>query len=919
MVRRTWGIALIVVTLVLVPVLSSVQGESYASPTDFAATLKWTESTEGTPLDVSGLVLDAPAGKRGFVKTGEDGHFYFEDGTRAKFWGANLVLRGNFPTHEDAERLADKLAALGFNAVRLHNLDNELAPDSTLIDLTQNHTQSFNEENWDKLDYLVAALKKKGIYITLDVLTERRFKAGDGVVDFDELPGRSAKTVNYFDDRVIQLNKEFARALFEHVNPYTGLAYKDEPALAFIGLTNETYLFRPWMEGTLDGLAASGNLPPYYRKQLDAKFNEFLKNKYGSQDKLASAWNQEVDNNLLTNGNFESGIAGGWIATTADKNSQLLSVENSDTPYDGSTNIKLRGITPDPEGKYNSVTLKQRGVKLKKGYTYKVEFYARAKNTEAGTVKVMFEHDVYPEQPFGLDKNFQLTGDQDWKYYSTTFVAAEDTLDTTNAALSFHCGLCQGDIEFDNIRLSEVVLPAFLEGESLDQRNIQRTAWQDRFLFSPKRLADLTEFYYEVVTAYSQDMQDFLKNQVGLRVPIMTSHNYTMNAEIMARASGDFMGANMYWDHPVFYPGKPWAMEYFKQQNTSLLQKVGKIKFRRWFTEWTEQLALSRVEGKPFVVSEWQIPFPNDYEFEAVPLMTAYAALQDWDGLFIFNYSESNRYDSRAEKISYWFEIVGNPSKLAQMPVYALTFLNGYIRPANETIRILYNRQEVFSSTTVNGNHLDFNIRNSLPAALFYKHKIVKSFDAPATSSAQTLISQERDWEVLKGTKHQSDTGELLLDASVAGSETLVVNAPKSQSMTGFIVGRTLATSNMTVDLKAERYPFGSIALQPLDDKPIFDSEQMLLTIVSKQYNTGQTKDEGTGLFSWGKGPVMMQALTGSVRLNMDLSKNTPVKVYQLDVQGKQVKELPVTLDQSRNELTIRIDSLSSPYLYVVK
>jgi len=36
-------------------------------------------------LDFSGS-LERPAGKRGFLKRGENGHFIWPDGTRARFW-----------------------------------------------------------------------------------------------------------------------------------------------------------------------------------------------------------------------------------------------------------------------------------------------------------------------------------------------------------------------------------------------------------------------------------------------------------------------------------------------------------------------------------------------------------------------------------------------------------------------------------------------------------------------------------------------------------------------------------------------------------------------------------------------------------------------------------------------------------------
>ena len=75
-----------------------------------------------SPANIGKLVLDAPAGKRGFV-TVKGKHFYFEDGVRAKFWGTNLCFGACFPTHEEAKITADRLAFFGFTAVRFHHMD----------------------------------------------------------------------------------------------------------------------------------------------------------------------------------------------------------------------------------------------------------------------------------------------------------------------------------------------------------------------------------------------------------------------------------------------------------------------------------------------------------------------------------------------------------------------------------------------------------------------------------------------------------------------------------------------------------------------------------------------------------------------------------------------------------------------------
>ena len=67
-------------------------------------------------------LLDAPAGKHGFVKV-KDGHFYFEDGTHVRFIGFNVATRSNTPDYETAEKLAERFASMGVNMIRLHAAD----------------------------------------------------------------------------------------------------------------------------------------------------------------------------------------------------------------------------------------------------------------------------------------------------------------------------------------------------------------------------------------------------------------------------------------------------------------------------------------------------------------------------------------------------------------------------------------------------------------------------------------------------------------------------------------------------------------------------------------------------------------------------------------------------------------------------
>jgi hypothetical protein len=57
-----------------------------------------------------------------------------------------------------------------------------------------------------------------------------RTKEGDGVPVY-QLIG-AAKAMTNIGDRMLELQREYARQLLTHHNPYTGSEYRNEPAIA---------------------------------------------------------------------------------------------------------------------------------------------------------------------------------------------------------------------------------------------------------------------------------------------------------------------------------------------------------------------------------------------------------------------------------------------------------------------------------------------------------------------------------------------------------------------------------------------------------------------------------------------------------------------------------------------------------------
>lgn len=219
--------------------------------------------------------LDAPAGKHGFVTT-KDGHFVFADGGRARFFGLNLAKESVFIERAQIDRLVALFARAGVNLVRIHHIDDV----EGILDPRPDHY--FRPERLDILDYWVAKLKERGIYLCLDLNDYRTFKASEGI-DGGETLGRGAKPYAVFDLKLIELQQEYARKLLvEHVNPYTKLAYADDPAIALLEIYDENGLFIRRTDWPI--------LREPYRTMFQQTWNTWLRSRYGTTALLRAAW-----------------------------------------------------------------------------------------------------------------------------------------------------------------------------------------------------------------------------------------------------------------------------------------------------------------------------------------------------------------------------------------------------------------------------------------------------------------------------------------------------------------------------------------------------------------------------------------------------------------------------------------------------
>jgi hypothetical protein len=236
------------------------------------------EIEPGSALDFSDLAgTGSPAGKHGLVIARPDGQFAFVDSPDQprRFYGVNLCFSAQYLAHDEADRLAERLARLGYNAVRFHHYERELISGQT-------NSTTLNPQKLDQLDYLAAALIRRGLYLTTDLFVSRPVLYRETGIDREgTIPMDTFKILVPVHGGAFENWRKFSRALLGHVNPYTKRSYAGEPALAWIALINE------------------GNFGNFFKDirtipEWKAAWNQWLAKRYASRGALAAAWGAEL-------------------------------------------------------------------------------------------------------------------------------------------------------------------------------------------------------------------------------------------------------------------------------------------------------------------------------------------------------------------------------------------------------------------------------------------------------------------------------------------------------------------------------------------------------------------------------------------------------------------------------------------------
>ena len=238
----------------------------------------------GSALDLSRRSRLSPE-RDGAMQLAADGAVTFplRNGEAIRLIGFNVFPRlflmkgkNRDEIHRTIDRCLAEAQRMGYDYVRLLSLFDRDPFQGAAADF------EFNPEFLDRLDYLIASARKYGLYL---YGTTASYQLGRNSWSPVFRQSRAIKCETFFGkpERREEWRKLIVK-LLTRINPYTGIAYKDDPAFLCFEFFNELEIF------LRDLQRAPKSFPAETLDFVNAKYRTFLIQKYGTAEKLAAAW-----------------------------------------------------------------------------------------------------------------------------------------------------------------------------------------------------------------------------------------------------------------------------------------------------------------------------------------------------------------------------------------------------------------------------------------------------------------------------------------------------------------------------------------------------------------------------------------------------------------------------------------------------
>lgn len=344
----------------------------------------------------------------------------------------------------------------------------------------------------------------------------------------------------------------------------------------------------------------------------------------------------------------------------------------------------------------------------------------------------------------------------------------------------------------------------------------------------------LSNFKVHVERKYFCEMRDYMIS-VGVKIPITGTNWFFNDALTSAHTEMDFMDT-----HSYFYDWR-WNDHCTRLDSLTDQEDCDLARILR-----------ERVDGLPFFVSEWDMPWPNPCRAESPLLFAAAGSYQDWSGFAIHTYAYTTRLDKLdilgkeiippcIDGVGYRegvFSVWNDPAKFGMFLHSALITRREDVKPASDkvTIKVGNDAQEAFRAATEYkkvGVSFDCGEDASKPL-----------FDVDAGEVTSTDGQLYRSWKKNFG----------------------YINSERTKAVYGRL-GKNgeIAMDGLTVKSDSD---CGVIAISSLSDAPLSETDNILITALCDAVNTDM-KWDGDHMLEYGHAPVQVKVMEAEIKLRV--------------------------------------------------
>ncbi|MBQ9088472.1 MAG: hypothetical protein IJY46_06805 [Lentisphaeria bacterium] len=391
----------------------------------------------------------------------------------------------------------------------------------------------------------------------------------------------------------------------------------------------------------------------------------------------------------------------------------------------------------------------------------------------------------------------------------------------------------------------------------------------------------ILRFYHDIQKSYYDEMSAYLRS-IGVKIPI-SGNTWSRGLTLpSALRDMDFTCSNVYWDL--------WGDEGHNKDLCAERKEVfGMVPSK------------IRLEGKPLVISEWDMVWPNEWRAESPLFVASMAAFQEWSGTTLHTY----RYRSVPADcmggtilggIAYRrnFETFMDPAKFGLFYAASLMYRRGDVAPAKETQVIALTEKDIYNPVHGMANH---NLPNIEAMVNCEKHKTelrLPGSDIPANAiGPDEMGPAELDQDHVL-----SDTGELFRSWKDGYGW---IDTARTKSVYGrFKPGQTVSLKDMDITFDGG---FATVTLTSLTGEDLNSARLILITAVGRADNSGTVYNpKHTERIDIGHGPVIFEVINADIKLK---NSANAAKLWSIDPDGAYTGIVPSTVEDGIRKIRI--------------